>query len=347
MSDSNHRITEYETVHHLTSRIAHRVYFLGEMERNDFVELMLRVAAFCGVQLLGWCIMENHFHILVYLPRPETIGQEEIIARYKALVGVMGRDELACNFDQWARQGEVGAQLRDKAVCRLRNRMYSIAWFMKMIKQWFTEGYNSRHAHRGTLWEATYHDRVIFDLDSQDTRDCLCYIHLNPIRAAITSDFDAYPWSSLNAVRKGNMTALTGLRLVYGGLSFDGELLLRHHERMHMLLEDHKRKRAVEIQKKRAAGCDMPNDPLTDEAFLAQAAADIARQQKEIVELHAARQIEKESAKRRQMLAREILLVQEAHPEVGVAAIARMVGEPLRTVYRYVRQLRKEYLKAS
>ena len=250
MSNSNHRITDYETIHHLTSRIAHRVFFLKEDERNDFQELMLRIARFCGLRLLGWCIMENHFHILVYLPAPETLPQEEVISRYRSLSGVMGRDDLACDFDRWAKQGETGAMLIDDAVRRLRNRMYSIAWFMKLVKQWFTEGYNRRNSHKGTMWESTYHDRVIFDLDSQATHDCLCYIHLNPIRATITSDFDVYQWSSLTTARKGDPVALSGLRMTYGGTSDDNELFARHHERMHELLEDYKMRQAEKIVRK-------------------------------------------------------------------------------------------------
>ena len=340
MSNSNHRITDYGTVHHLTSRIAHRVYFLKEEERNDFQELMLRVAHFCGLRLLGWCIMENHFHILVYLPNPETPSQGEVISRYRSLSGVMGRDDLACDFDRWARQGETGAKLIDDAVRRLRNRMYSIAWFMKLVKQWFTEGYNSRNSHRGTMWESTYHDRVIFDLDSQATRDCICYIHLNPIRAAITSSFDAYPWSSLTAAREGDPVALSGLRMTYGGASDDNELFARHHERMHELLEDYKMRQAEEIVRKRAAGCPAPSDPLTSAAMVAQAQAAAEKRQQEIIELHAARLIEREAAKRRKMLAKEILLVHQSDPSAKADAIARTVGEPLRKVYRYLQQLR-------
>ena len=342
MSNSNHRVKEYETVHHLTSRIAHRVYFLKEDERNDFQELTLRIAYFCGLHLLGWCIMENHFHILVYLPRPETLSQDEIISRYRSLSGVMGRDDLACNFDHWARQGETGIQLIEESVRRLRNRMYSIAWFMKLVKQWFTEGYNSRSSHKGTMWESTYHDRVIFDIDSQATRDCLCYIHLNPIRAAITSDFDAYPWSSLTTARKGDPIALSGLRMTYGGASDDNELFARHYERMHELLEDYKMKQAEDIVRKRAAGCPAPSDPLTSAAMVAQAQAAVEKLQQEIIEIHAARLIEREAAKRRKMLAKEILLVHQSDPSAKVEAIARIVGEPLRKVYRYLQQLRSQ-----
>ena len=347
MSNSNHRIKDYGTVHHLTSRIAHRVYFLKEEERNDFQELMLRIAHFCGLRLLGWCIMENHFHILVYLPHPETLPQDEVISRYRSLSGVMGRDDLACDFDRWARQGETGTRLIDETVRRLRNRMYSIAWFMKLVKQWFTEGYNSRNSHKGTMWEATYHDRVIFNIDSQETRDCLCYIHLNPIRAAITSAFDVYPWSSLTAAHKGDLVALTGLRLTYGGASDNNELFSLHHERMCELLEDYKMKRTEEIVRKRAAGCPAPSNALTSAAMVAQAQAAVAKRQQAIIEIHAARLIEREATKKREMLAKEIHLIQQSDPSIKVETIARMVNEPIRKVYRYLQKLRsKEALAA-
>ena len=81
------RNREYNTVHHLTSRIAHRVFFLKEEERNDFVSLMMRVSTFSGIELIGWCIMNNHFHIYAYLPKPPQMTDEEVLARFRALKG--------------------------------------------------------------------------------------------------------------------------------------------------------------------------------------------------------------------------------------------------------------------
>ncbi len=49
MSYSNNRNKDYETAHHLVSRIAHRVYFLKEDERKDFLEMVRRAAVFVGV----------------------------------------------------------------------------------------------------------------------------------------------------------------------------------------------------------------------------------------------------------------------------------------------------------
>ena len=59
------RNKEYDTVHHLTSRIAHRAFFLKEDERNDFIDLMLRVSAFSGVELLGWKLITQKIYALL------------------------------------------------------------------------------------------------------------------------------------------------------------------------------------------------------------------------------------------------------------------------------------------
>ena len=84
---------------------------------------------FSGVKLLGWCIMTNHFHLLVYLPKPESLPDEEIRRRYDILKGIGAN--LSLNT-----QEEIEKQ---------RHRMYNIADYMKMIKQWFSEDYNRRN----------------------------------------------------------------------------------------------------------------------------------------------------------------------------------------------------------
>ena len=60
-------------VYHLISRVAHRAFFLNAEERARFVELLKRVAAFSGVELLAYCVMTNHVHILVFVPEPEDL----------------------------------------------------------------------------------------------------------------------------------------------------------------------------------------------------------------------------------------------------------------------------------
>ena len=215
MSNSNSRNKEVETVHHLTSRIAHRVYFLKECERNDFLEIVRRAADFAGIKLLGWCVMSNHFHLLVHLPERVEVCELEVLRRYGVLKGRSAAEEVEKSFVAW-RKDKVNGEARVTAWLESqRRRMYDVGIFMKIVKQWFTEEYNKRNGHCGTLWEAVYHDRVVpFEIKAMS--ECLGYIHLNPIRAAVTDRFDGYAWSSYAAFCRGDEVATEGMRFVYG-----------------------------------------------------------------------------------------------------------------------------------
>ena len=72
-------------VYHLISRVAHRAFFLNAEERARFVELLKRVAAFSGIELLAYCVMANHVHILVFVPEPEELSDEEVLSRMRIL----------------------------------------------------------------------------------------------------------------------------------------------------------------------------------------------------------------------------------------------------------------------
>lgn len=354
------RNKEYETVHHLTSRIAHGVFFLKDCERNDFLSLVKRVSAFSGVELIGWCIMKNHFHLYVYLPQPPILSDDEVLARYHLLKGDAerllsdgGDDRVVNPYAETgkecqtpsARMDAHRAEARASLAKSVRRRMYSIAEYMRMIKKWFSDAYNERNGHKGTMWEAPYGDHPMFlpeaVEDYTDIRDILAYIHLNPIRAAITDRFDGYEWSSYAAFLKGDPDAVRAMHFVYAGYESDAEIVEAHEDRMRGLLEDWKRRRAKEIARKRAEGYVMPSDPLTDECMVAQEAARAAEVQRELEQLHAERDLVKGSAARREIVCREIRNVLYLHPDFNAVQIAEVIDVPMRTVYRYVENMRK------
>ena len=62
-------------------RGAHQAFFLDDDEKTRAVELLRRVEEFRGVIVLAYAIMSNHFHIFIYVPEPEDIGDEEILRR--------------------------------------------------------------------------------------------------------------------------------------------------------------------------------------------------------------------------------------------------------------------------
>ena len=54
-------------------------------DQPHFVERLWRVATFSCVEVLAYCFMSNHFHILVYVPDPRELSDDELLARIRAL----------------------------------------------------------------------------------------------------------------------------------------------------------------------------------------------------------------------------------------------------------------------
>jgi len=338
MSNSNNRHNLPDTLHHLTSRIAHRVYFLKDDERNDLMEIVCRAAEFTGVKLVGWCIMTNHFHLLVYLPERQPVDEEEVLRRYGVLKGAAAARDMAMSFAKWRAAGASGEDSVVRWLDDQRRRMYDIGSFMKIVKQWFTEDYNSRNSHKGTLWEAAYHDRVV-PLSSPKMAECLAYIHLNPIRAAVADRFDGYLWSSYTAFRRGDLLAKDGMRFVYGNEMSDAEMCRAHEELLVSILEYEKLLRAEEISRMRKAGYEMPADALTSEALVVQASAQLDEIRAESLRLREQRDCTIRSSERASAREKEILLALKTLSSTQTESISEAVGIPLRTVYRALKSL--------
>ena len=71
------RVVEQNRCYHLVSRLAHRAFFIDDEEKDRAVVLMRRVEEFSGVVVLAYAFMSNHFHIFIYVPSAEEIGEED------------------------------------------------------------------------------------------------------------------------------------------------------------------------------------------------------------------------------------------------------------------------------
>lgn len=334
MSASSNRVREYETVHHLMSRIAHGVFFLGDDERNDLLEMIRRVADFSGIQLLGWCVMSNHFHVLADLPKPLELSEGEILRRYGVLKGEQAKDDAETQLHTWRAAGEI--ERVTEWTAKILRRMYDVGEFMKIVKQWFTEEYNRRHSHRGTLWEAVYLDKTV-PRTVKDMSRVLGYIHLNPIRAAAEAHFGEYRWSSLYALKRGDEVAMAGIRFVYDGEDSSADELLGIHETLlNALLEEEKRRRAEEIARRRALGYEAPVDHLTTEAMVAQTAAHLKEVQTAMLEMRLSDRMRHSESESDEM----ILSAVKVNPMAGTASIAELTGFSERTVFRILKRLK-------
>ena len=72
---------------HCVSRVVDRSFKLGNKEKAVFVKMMRQYEDFCGVEVLSYCIMSNHFHLLVRVAKKEEgeISDEEFCRRLNVL----------------------------------------------------------------------------------------------------------------------------------------------------------------------------------------------------------------------------------------------------------------------
>lgn len=60
------RIREYgKSYYHCISRVVDRQFVLQEEEKEQFVALMRKLEAFHGMRVVTYCILSNHFHLLI------------------------------------------------------------------------------------------------------------------------------------------------------------------------------------------------------------------------------------------------------------------------------------------
>jgi REP element-mobilizing transposase RayT len=106
-------------VFHVVSRVVGRAYFLEEANgREEFVKMMRAYGDVCGVEVLTYCVMSNHFHLLVRVPhRPDgfDVPLEVIVARLERALGEMAAAELGKQLDFWrtTKQFKKAAQLKE------------------------------------------------------------------------------------------------------------------------------------------------------------------------------------------------------------------------------------------
>ena len=54
-----------EYAYHVMSRTAGGEFLFGKEEKEALKKLIWKMAGFCGVKVLTYCVMDNHFHTLV------------------------------------------------------------------------------------------------------------------------------------------------------------------------------------------------------------------------------------------------------------------------------------------
>ena len=199
-------------VYHCLSRVVDRQKIMGAPEKEQFRLFLREYEQFCGVRVLTYCLMSNHFHLLVEIPkRPDPLPDpEEILKRLNGLTGAaLDAGKARQVFAQFAAAADPQGALE---YCRqFHRRMWDVSEFMKLLKQRFTQWFNRRMKRTGTLWEDRFKS-VLVEGGGDALMTMAAYIDLNPVRAGIVIDPGAYLWSGYGEASRGKPIARDGLR---------------------------------------------------------------------------------------------------------------------------------------
>jgi REP element-mobilizing transposase RayT len=210
-----------------------RNFRLDDQEKEIFRNMMRRAEVFCGVRILTYAVMANHFHLLVEVPERREVDEAELVRRMTVLYGKTYTANAQRQWAEWRRTG--AAYLADDQQNKLRARMYDVSAFVKTLKQRYSMSYNGRHGRSGTLWEERFKS-VLVENSASAKAAVAAYIDLNPVRAKIVADPKDYRWSGYGEACAGGKTAREGLSAVHNSRWTEQPGTWRHIAKRYRLL---------------------------------------------------------------------------------------------------------------
>jgi REP element-mobilizing transposase RayT len=211
---------------HCVSRVVDRRMVLKTDEKEEFIRIMRIYEAFYGVRILSYCIMTNHFHLLLEVPKrpaPEDLPSDEaLVGKVSAALGEVAGRGLREELKHFRENGmaEAAEALRERYFAR----MWDVSSYMQVVKQRFTQWYNRsrKRKRKGTLWEDRFRS-VLVAGEGDALKTMAAYIDLNPVRAGIVQDPGDYRWSSYGEAMGGGRKAIAGLAWIAGIPAHGGE----------------------------------------------------------------------------------------------------------------------------
>lgn len=170
--------------YHILSRTTGQEYALGDTERHYLLERIRKLSSVYFVRVFTFCLLSNHFHLLVQMQSGDNYSDEEIAERFKIYYGAKRSfsADAAPNF---------------------RRRWSDLSEYVKEIKQGFSTWYNRQNDRRGYFWSERFKSVVVED--GSALLSCMAYIDLNPVRANLVDRPEDYRFCGLGYhVQAGN-----------------------------------------------------------------------------------------------------------------------------------------------
>ena len=163
--------------YHCISRCVRRAHLCGAgyEHRKQWIEDRLRkLSGIFAIDVCGYAILDNHLPVVLRLNDRASAdwSDEEVDRRWGELFPPRGNDRQPLPLPA------------TKAwVATARERLNSLGWFMKCVKEPLAPLANKEDECRGTLWEGRFKSIAI--LDEEALLRTLAYVDLNPLASGI------------------------------------------------------------------------------------------------------------------------------------------------------------------
>ena len=211
MRKSRLKLVGRSAVYHCMTRTVNKEKLIDRVAKEVLRKQLWQIADFSGVEVITYCILSSHFHVLARIPDRENvmISDKELMRRYRVLYPEPTRYQQAdakVLEMKLLEDGEEAKALRKQ----LLERMHDVSQFMKTLKQRFSIWYNRSHNRVGTLWSERFKSTLVEGTDAA-LRITAAYIDLNPVRAKIVDDPKDYRWSCYGEAMGGFSRARYGI----------------------------------------------------------------------------------------------------------------------------------------
>ena len=195
---------EMSAVYHCMSRIVGKQSLLGYLEREVLRKQIWQLADFCGIEVLTYAVLGNHFHVLIRVPEKVDIDDNELVRRVEVLYGEAKARVVEAGLTRGTAQS-----IREDYI----RRMGDVSEYMKELKQRFSIWYNRTHNRVGTLWAERFKS-VLVEPTGSALRTVAAYIDLNAVRARFCRDPKDYRFCGYGEACAGGRKAQSGLTSV-------------------------------------------------------------------------------------------------------------------------------------
>ena len=173
-------------MYHCMTRAVNGERLFHDREKEILRKIIWQMADFSGVEVLTYCVLSNHFHVLIRVMGDQVVSDAELMRRFRVLCPkpTKYQTESAKVTESQLCAGGVEA---DAIRRKLLARMSDVSEFMKAVKQRFSVWYNRSHQRYGTLWAERFKS-VLVEGKGNPLQTMAAYIDLNPVRAGLVAD---------------------------------------------------------------------------------------------------------------------------------------------------------------